>query len=137
MSPSPSYIHSREEEALRMAPSSPGSLLKTWFRAVRKHPSASEDLPDLGDPKHPLSTEPSPTRWTVTAQGAHPDAHTWKNSQVIWASLQTGLGGLVLPIQDGSLALRWPSTDLDRGQASSRGQWQDRLLQGGMEEREK
>lgn len=63
-----------------MALSSPASLLKTWFRAVRKHPSASEDLPALGDPKHPLSTEPSPTRWTVTAQGAHPDAHTWKNS---------------------------------------------------------
>lgn len=56
---------------------------------------------------------------------------------VIWASLQTGLGGLVLPIQDGNLALRWPSRNLDRGQASSRGQWQDRLLRGGMEEREK
>lgn len=63
-----------------MALRSPASLLKTWFRAVRKHPSASEDLPALGDAKHPLSTEPSPTRWTVTAQGAHPDAHTWKNS---------------------------------------------------------
>lgn len=33
--------------------------------------------------RNPLSTEPSPTGWTgwtVTAQGAHPDAHTWKNS---------------------------------------------------------
>ena len=62
-----------------MALSSPASLLKAWFRAVRKHPSASEDLPALEDPKHPLSTEPSPTRWTVTAQGAHPDADPWKN----------------------------------------------------------
>ena len=62
-----------------MALSSPASLLKAWFRAVRKHPSASDDLPALEDPKHPLSTEPSPTRWTVTAQGAHPDADPWKN----------------------------------------------------------
>ena len=63
-----------------MALKSPASLLKTWFRAVRKHPSASEDLPALGDPKHPLSTEPSPARWTVTAQAAHPSARTWENS---------------------------------------------------------
>lgn len=86
-----------------------------------------------GDAKHPLSTEPSPTRWTVTAQGAHPDAHTWKNSHGNLSIAADRIGRIwSWPIQDGSIALGWPSRDLDRGRDSPRGQWQDRLLQGGM-----
>ena len=105
----PIHTHSRKGEALRMAPGSPASRLETWSRAVRKHHSFRSSPPCPGGPQTPLEHRTQPKKVeSHTACSTHPDAHIWRNSHGNLASLQIVLG-LVLPLQDGSVAQGWPS----------------------------